>query len=50
MYGEFMTFLKTYGVIGLAVAVIIGGKLNALVTAAVDGLLMPHRHLHDSRR
>ena len=38
---EFVTFLKQYGVIGLAIAVIIGGKANALVTAVVDGILMP---------
>jgi len=38
---EFMEFLKEYGVIGLAIAVIIGGKANALVTAMVDGILMP---------
>ncbi len=36
-----MAFIKEYGVIGLAIAVIIGGKLNALVTALVDGILMP---------
>jgi large conductance mechanosensitive channel len=41
MRGEFITFLKEYGVIGLAIAVIIGGKANALVTALVDGVLMP---------
>ena len=41
MRGEFIAFLKQYGIIGLAIAVIIGGKLNALVTATVDGLLMP---------
>lgn len=41
MFKEFMTFLKEYGVIGLAIAVIIGGKANALVTAVVEGLLMP---------
>jgi large conductance mechanosensitive channel len=41
MYKEFMAFLKLYGVIGLAIAVIIGGKANALVTAIVDGILMP---------
>ncbi len=41
MCGEFMAFLKQYGVIGLAIAVIIGGKANALVTALVDGVLMP---------
>lgn len=41
MQGEFKEFLKQYGVIGLAIAVIIGGKLNTLVTAFVDGILMP---------
>jgi large conductance mechanosensitive channel len=41
MRGEFLAFLKAYGVIGLAIAVVIGGKLNALVTTAVDGLIMP---------
>lgn len=38
---EFMAFLKQYGVIGLAIAVIIGGKANALVTTLVDNLIMP---------
>ncbi len=41
MRGEFIAFLKQYGVIGLAIAVIIGGKANAFVTAIVDGILMP---------
>ena len=41
MLKEFTAFLKQYGVIGLAIAVIIGGKLNELVTAMVAGLLMP---------
>ena len=41
MRGEFMAFLKQYGIIGLAIAVIIGGKANTLVTALVDGVLMP---------
>jgi len=41
MRGEFIAFLRQYGVIGLAIAVIIGGKANALVTALVDGVLMP---------
>lgn len=36
-----MKFLKEYGVIGLAIAVIIGGKAGELVKAIVDGLLMP---------
>ena len=38
---EFKAFLKEYGVIGLALGVIIGGKAGELVTAIVDGLLMP---------
>ena len=41
MLKEFSEFLKQYGVIGLAIAVIIGGKLNALISATVDGILMP---------
>ncbi len=41
MLKEFTDFLKQYGVIGLAIAVIIGGKLNDLVTAVVGGILMP---------
>ena len=41
MAKEFIEFLKNYGVIGLAIAVIIGGKLNALVDAVVKELLMP---------
>jgi len=38
---EFIEFLKQYGVIGLAIAVIIGGKANALITTLVDGVFMP---------
>jgi large conductance mechanosensitive channel len=41
MRKEFMEFLRQYGIIGLALAVVIGGKVNALVAAVVDGLLMP---------
>lgn len=41
MIKEFMGFLKQYGVIGLAIAVIIGGKLNLLVTSLVNDLLTP---------
>jgi large conductance mechanosensitive channel len=41
MIREFMAFLKMYGVIGLAIAVIIGGKLNLLVTSLVNDLLTP---------
>jgi len=41
MVKEFITFLKQYGVIGLAIAVIIGGKLNDFVSSLVNDLLMP---------
>ncbi len=41
MLKEFMEFLKKYGVIGLAIAVIIGGKVNEFVSATVSDLLMP---------
>jgi large conductance mechanosensitive channel len=38
---EFIGFLKQYGVIGLAIAVIIGGKLNDFVSSIVNDLLIP---------
>jgi len=38
---EFMTFLRQYGVIGLAIAFIIGVKVTGLVTAVVEGIVMP---------
>lgn len=41
MVKEFVQFLKEYGVVGLAIAVIIGGKLNELVSSVVNDLLMP---------
>lgn len=41
MLKDFLFFLKSYGVIGLAIAVIIGGKLNLLVTTIVNDLLTP---------
>jgi len=41
MLREFLAFLKQYGVIGLAIAVIIGGKLNELVGSLVNDVLMP---------
>ncbi|MBS1964100.1 MAG: MscL family protein [Bdellovibrionales bacterium] len=41
MIKEFIAFLKQYGVIGLAIAVIIGGKLNEFITSLVQDLLMP---------
>lgn len=41
MVKEFVSFLKEYGVIGLAIAVIIGGKLNEFITSLVNDLFMP---------
>jgi large conductance mechanosensitive channel len=41
MIKEFIAFLKAYGVVGLAIAVIIGGKLNLLVTSLVNDLITP---------
>lgn len=41
MIKEFVAFLKEYGVIGLAIAVIIGGKLNEWVSSIVNDLFMP---------
>lgn len=41
MLKDFKTFLTKYGVIGLAIAVIIGGKLNLLVTSLVNDLITP---------
>lgn len=38
---EFFVFLKKYGVIGLAIAVVIGGKVNEFISATVNDLLMP---------
>lgn len=38
---EFLGFLKQYGVIGLAIAVIIGGKLNEFVGSFVNDILTP---------
>ncbi len=41
MLSEFFGFLKSYGVIGLAIGVIIGGKFNELLGSFVNDLLMP---------
>lgn len=38
---QFMAFLSKYGVIGLAIAVIIGGAAGSLVSALVSDILMP---------
>ncbi len=41
MMKEFLAFVKKYGVIGLAIAVVIGGKVNTFITATVSDLIMP---------
>jgi large conductance mechanosensitive channel len=41
MIKDFLAFLKKYGIIGLAIAVIIGGKLNELIASLVNDLIMP---------
>jgi len=41
MLGEFKAFLRQHNVVGLAVAVVIGGAVGKLVTALVADLIMP---------
>ena len=41
MLKEFNSFLLKHGVVGLAVAVVIGGAVGKLVTALVADLIMP---------
>jgi large conductance mechanosensitive channel len=41
MLKDFVAFLKEYGIVGLAIAVIIGGKLNELVGSIVNDVLTP---------
>ena len=38
---EFVVFLRKYGIIGLAIAFIIGGAAGNLVSALVSDILMP---------
>jgi len=38
---EFLSFLKEYGVIGLAVAVVIGGAVNKLTKSLAEDIIMP---------
>ena len=40
-FAEFQAFLSKYGVIGLAIAVIIGGAAGKLVSSIVSDILMP---------
>jgi large conductance mechanosensitive channel len=41
MIGEFKSFLLKHNVIGLAVAVVIGGAVGKMVTALVGDIIMP---------
>lgn len=41
MTKQFMDFLKNYNVIGMAIAVVIGGKLNTFVNSLIQDLVMP---------
>ncbi|GAB4020562.1 MAG: large conductance mechanosensitive channel protein MscL [Bdellovibrio sp.] len=41
MTRQFLDFLKNYNVIGMAIAVVIGGKLNTFVNSFVQDLVMP---------
>lgn len=41
LFQEFRAFLDKYGVVGLAIAFIIGAALTALVQALVQDLVMP---------
>ncbi len=41
MFADFLAFLRDYGVIGLAIAVIIGTAAKDLVNAVVDDIIMP---------
>jgi len=38
---DFVEFIKKYGVIGLALGVIVGNSINALVKSLVDNLINP---------
>ena len=41
MWSEFKAFLLKENVLALAIAVVVGGALNKLVTAVVDDFIMP---------
>jgi large conductance mechanosensitive channel len=41
LMGEFMDFLKTFGVIGLAIAFVIGQAASTLITALVNDIINP---------
>jgi large conductance mechanosensitive channel len=39
--GAFMTFIRTQGVVGLAIGIILGGAVTTLVKALIDDLINP---------
>lgn len=41
MTKQFFDFLKNYNVVGMAIAVVIGGKLNTFINSMVQDLVMP---------
>jgi hypothetical protein len=47
---EFFDFLKTFGIIGLAIAFVIGQAASRLVTAFVNDIRSTHRIILTSRK
>ena len=45
LMNQFMEFLSKYGVVGLAIAVIIGGATGSLVSALVADILNAHHNV-----
>ena len=41
LVGEFFLFLQEYGVIGLAVAVVVGGAVSKLTKSLAEDIIMP---------
>lgn len=40
-HGEFLRFIKSYGVIGVAVGIVMGQAVAKVITVIVEGLVMP---------
>lgn len=38
---EFVEFIRTYGVIGVAIGIVMGNAVAKLINAIVEGLIMP---------
>ncbi|MDO8489281.1 MAG: MscL family protein [Candidatus Omnitrophota bacterium] len=41
LHEEFLRFIKSYGVIGIAVGIVMGQAVAKLITVIVEGLVMP---------